>query len=364
MGNGGGKALQAFLQRLTTQFASKPPPADRSAPQGKAPLPPDQGQAGFVADLAGKPVRNAALANLHAIEARPPRARPVKVQDPEYQALRRKHSYHGICSVQVRDHPGIEMLNLDDDMVAYCYFYFGADAYEPLSVYLFSQIARSSLRVLDVGAFTGLFGLIAASANPVADVVCFEPIPQTAKRAEINAALNRTTNLSVSQTAISGIQGRAVLTLYGANLGTTGASLRAKDRHDIGQIDVAVDTIDHFTQLRWAENTVDLIKLDTEGDEVNALAGAEATLGRSHPIVISEVLSDAAVLAQTRQMARHDYWASFIDDKNWRLQPVMDATHRPEDFRLAGHGYGNLLFFHPARHSALIDRLFTPRLAP
>ena len=362
MGDRGGNVVQAFLHRMNARFGATPAGSGQPAvaaqpePPTVAPAVPDEVPVDTALNLFGRPVRHAPLANLRAIEARPARARPVKVQDPEYKALRRKHSYYGVCCVQIREHPGLEMLCLDDDMVAYCYFYFGPDAYEPLSVYLFSQFSRSCQRVLDIGAFTGLFGLVAAKANPAAEVICFEPIPNTAKRAEANALLNRATNLSVSQTAISGAQGRAVLTLYGANLATTGASLMPKDRQDVGHIDVAVDTVDHFTQARWGENSVDLIKLDTEGDEVNALMGAAATLALSQPIVISEVLSNAAIMAQTREMARHGYHASFIDEKNWRLLPVMDATHRPEDFRLAGHGYGNLLFFHPARHRPLLER--------
>ena len=358
MGDGFRSVYQSAQRRVRAFFAvdlrvSAPP-----EPLAKAPEAPDAAPVDLVFNLLGRPIRYAPLANLRAIQARPATGRPVKVQDPEYCALRREHSYYGTCGVQIKEHPGLEMLCLDDDMVAYCYFYFGPDAYEPLSVYLFSQFARSGLRVLDIGAFSGLFGLVAAKANPAAEVICFEPIPSTAERAEVNAALNRLTNLSVSRAAISGAEGRAKLTLYGANLATTGASLRAKTQKDIGQIEVAVDTIDHFTQARWSKNVVDLIKLDTEGDEVNALAGAAATLAYSRPVIISEVLSDAALWAQTSALARYGYHAHFIDDKNWRLLPVLDADHRPEDFSMSRFGYGNLLFFHPSRKTDITEKLF------
>lgn len=311
-------------------------------------------------NLNGSLLPPVSASNMRAIAARNAvKPRSVKVQNPEYAKLRRNHAYHGICHAVIRRHPGVDMINLDDDMVAYCYFYFGPNAYEPLSVFLYSEVAKRSRKVLDVGAFTGLFGVVAAKANRNADVVAFEPVPHIAERAMKNAALNRLQNMSVETCALSATVGRATLTIYGGNLATPGSSLATKPRSSIGEIDVPVSTIDVQSRQRWGNTEVDLIKLDTEGDELNALAGAAETLAHGKPLVISEVLTDAAVSAQCDLMARYGYHASFVHEEAWRLIPVRGGTTTNEPFELKAFGYGNMLFHHPEKHADMIGEILS-----
>lgn len=305
--------------------------------------------------LSGATLPSVAVENLRAISARSTvKPRSVKVQNPEYSALRQDFAYHGICHAAIRRHPGVDLINLNDDMVAYCYFYFGPNAYEALSVFLYSEVAKRSHRVLDVGSFTGLFGVVAAKANHKADVVAFEPLPHIAERARQNAALNRLSNMTVETCALLAAVGRAQLTIFGGDLATTGASLAAKPIGDVGAIDVAVSTIDAYSRQRWGNTNVDLIKLDTEGDELSALAGAAETLAHGRPLVLSEVLNDAAVSAQCDYMAQYGYHASFVNEAAWRLVPVRNSKATAEPFKLKAFGYGNMLFHHPEKHSELI----------
>ncbi len=302
--------------------------------------------------LKGGGVPALATANLAALQARPciaadwhPTA--VGVHQKRFGDLRKAHRYLGEVVVEVTGAPPVRMLNHDDDLVAYVYFFFGRDSYESLSVHLFASFAAAAApgeAVLDIGAFTGLFGLIAAAANPVARVTSFEPIPHIAARARLNGGLNGLRNYRVEDAAVSDRAGRRRLTLFGGDSATTGASLASKPRSDIGGLEVEVITVDH--RAGHAPGRVALIKLDTEGDEVSALSGAAETLRRDHPVVLSEVLNDAAVAAQVGHMAACGYRAWFINEAKRRLIPVGP------DFTLKGRGFGNLIFLHgPAQEA-------------
>ncbi|MEM7547800.1 MAG: FkbM family methyltransferase [Pseudomonadota bacterium] len=283
-----------------------------------------------------------AEANQRALEGRPCLApdwkpRAVGVHHKVYEQARAAFPYFGEVLADVTGAPPVRMLHHDDDMVAAVCFLFGRDSYEPLSLHLFARLsAGTDGAVLDIGAFTGLFGLVAAGAAPEAVVISFEPAPHIAARAALNGRLNGYDNYRVEAAAVSDITGRRALTYYGGTSATTGASLAPKSRDAVGEEEVEVTTID--TSAAMLDRPVMLIKLDTEGDEMAALAGGAEILRRDRPVVLSEVLNDAAVAGQCGAMADHGYSAVFIDDAARRLIPV-DAA-----FSLKGRGFGNLLF--------------------
>lgn len=279
--------------------------------------------------------------NLEALTARPclaPDWRPmaVSVHDRRYREARRAHRYHGEVVAQITGAPPVRMLCHDDDIVAYTYFFFGRDSYESLSLRLFAGFAERGGAVLDIGAYTGLFGLVAARVGAGAEVIGFEPAPHIAERARLNGALNGLTGFRVETKAISGESGRAGLTLYGESSATTGASLASKPRSDIGVMQVDVTTVDEVAAGLSAP--VRLIKLDTEGDEPSAMDGAAKTLAASRPVVLSEVLRDDAVRVQCAKMAAYGYQAWYINERGRRLARVNDG------FSLKARGYGNLIF--------------------
>lgn len=295
--------------------------------------------------LKGRRPPAAAIGNLSALLARPCLAtdwRPLAVSthDKRYREMRRAHRYFGEVIAEVTGAPSVRMLCHDDDIVAYVYFYFGRDSYEPLSLRLFAGFAGDRGSVLDIGAYTGLFGLVAAKTNPAAVVMGFEPFPHVAARARLNIALNGLANLKLEGKAISDRNGSAALTLYGGSSATTGASLAKKTRSDIGVLEVEVTRVDDVASGLPAP--VRLMKIDTEGDEPAAMRGAAKTLADAGPVVLSEVLSDAAVLAQCALMFPHGYGAWFISERARRLVPVEG------NFTLKGRGYGNLIFLRGA----------------
>ncbi|MFQ5417297.1 MAG: response regulator, partial [Myxococcota bacterium] len=66
--------------------------------------------------------------------------------------------------------------SLDGDAIGRALYLFGAESYEFETTEVFARLARRASVVLDIGANTGLFSLIACAANPDSKVIAFEPV--------------------------------------------------------------------------------------------------------------------------------------------------------------------------------------------
>lgn len=168
--------------------------------------------------------------------------------------------------------------------------------WESTSVRIFSELSRNARRVLDVGAYSGIYSLIACTDGP-ADVIAFEPNPVIRECLQRNIEVNRLERrVEVVGKAVSEESGTAVLSIPAD---TTAAYLSA----GAGGIEVEVTTIDEVV----GGLDVDLIKLDVEGVEPLALAGARRTIERNHPAVVVECLSVAAFESVSTIMVSHSY---------------------------------------------------------
>ena len=180
----------------------------------------------------------------------------------------------------------------------------------PLPV-LFSRLAKQSHTVLDIGANTGFYSLLAGHA--AAKVLAFEPVPSVADVLERNIWLNGLTNVSLFRCAISDSPGKVKLFMPKADdrFIERGASLNPEiglvtseaierafnvnlDHNEFGAaIDVEARTVDQVS----GGHQVDLIKIDVETLEEKVLNGARGTIARCRPIISIEV-SNNSPLAQ------------------------------------------------------------------
>jgi FkbM family methyltransferase len=147
----------------------------------------------------------------------------------------------------------------------------GAGAYEPALRRAFVERLRDADLVLDVGAHTGLYALLAARERPDARVVAIEPDPYNAAALRVNV---RGSGVDVVEKAASSTVGQAP---FRQNLGTIGSSLvNRTGTGPVRLIEVQTTTIDAVAGSPSPRSV--LLKLDVEGAELQALAGASATL--------------------------------------------------------------------------------------
>ncbi len=156
--------------------------------------------------------------------------------------------------------------------------------YEADVTAVFRRVLRPGMGVLDIGANIGWFTMLSASlVGPGGFVLAMEPNPANARLLEASRRLNGFAHVMVSQTAAG--QATGLLALY------------AQDSN--GMTAAPPDTLDGLLAARTVpcvpadalvptERPIGLVKVDVEGAEYLALKGAEATLARNRPVVISE----------------------------------------------------------------------------
>ena len=147
--------------------------------------------------------------------------------------------------------------------------------------------------IFDVGANIGYVTLLAATSVEKGKVFSFEPMPGTFERLTQNIGFNpHLNNITILNRAVSNQNGEIVLNSF-ENLHHGHSSISKLNRQDHIEHRVASTTIDNCV----AENNLqklDFIKIDVEGAEQMAFAGAKYTLARMKPTVLMEMNEETA----------------------------------------------------------------------
>ena len=144
--------------------------------------------------------------------------------------------------------------------------------------------------VVDAGAHIGFFGMqMGALVGPTGSVTCFEPFEENAECLQASIRENRFENrVRLERAAVGAASGTATLVFAPKTLNTGGAFLRrpgvaAPAGHDLRAVKVVA--LDEFPLRR----PVRFIKIDVEGAEPLALAGAARLLREDRPVILSEL---------------------------------------------------------------------------
>jgi FkbM family methyltransferase len=130
---------------------------------------------------------------------------------------------------------------------------------------------------VDVGASIGLYSLLASSANARGAVIAFEPHPVSAGRLRENVRINALDNIQVREAAVGRASGSALLTFDQGDRNRISTQTGPNEK----LVEVPVASLDgELDRLGVDPATVALVKIDTEGFEVNVLAGATRLLDR------------------------------------------------------------------------------------
>lgn len=195
-------------------------------------------------------------------------------------------------------------------------------------------------RIFDVGGNFGQTAVRFASAFPDATIFTFEPIPESFAR--LQKAVQRHPRIKPFHTALGDTMGSIAMHLTPS----AGTNTILPNSAAIKRIDIPIDTIDSFAAANVVE-TIDLLKIDVEGYELQVLKGAEQMLNRGG---VRYVFAECVLPSDAE--SPH---TSFFD-----LHQKLDqhgfcfVTYYGEAFRLRdGCALGNVLY---ALRSKLPDR--------
>lgn len=165
----------------------------------------------------------------------------------------------------------------------------GLAGYEPptaAALLALFDAAGPGFTFFDVGANSGLYAMLAATAFEPSAVHAFEPTPATVAVLDKIVRANRA-DVTVVGAAVGDAPGRA--TLHLSDKSDASNSLVGGFKVSSAHVDVDVVTIDDH--VRATGTAPDVMKIDVETFEPAVLAGARSTIERHRPAIVIEVLN-------------------------------------------------------------------------
>lgn len=161
--------------------------------------------------------------------------------------------------------------------------------YDHAAARAFARLVPSGGTAVDIGAHVGQFALLAArAAGASGAVVAFEPQPIIRERLNRNIEANHFTNIEVLSCALSDRRGMSAFHATENDSNSGLASLcSSPSTCSLAHIEVETDTLDDVLLSRCV-SSVDVIKIDVEGEEAGALRGARRVLEQYRPAVLFE----------------------------------------------------------------------------
>lgn len=219
----------------------------------------------------------------------------------------------------------------------------GAEA--PLARWADANLPRDAV-MFDVGGNIGVTALLLTGLRPQGHVHVFEALPANATFLRQNLTLNGITNCTVVEAAVGDKPGRV-------HLKGTGSATQVASTAKSGTDGVAVVTLDGYAQDAGLTR-LDFIKMDIEGYEPAALAGAAELIARHRPPILMEFNAWCLAYAHGFNPIAfgHALWAAFEV-----AQIGPDGVSVP-----AGNGSADT-FLHDTMvlHGAVDDVLLRPR---
>tara|TARA_B110000438_G_scaffold87644_1_gene87127 strand:+ start:836 stop:1582 length:747 start_codon:yes stop_codon:yes gene_type:complete len=146
---------------------------------------------------------------------------------------------------------------------------------------------RSGQVVLDIGAHKGAYTYwMSNRVGKSGHVYAFEPQPSLNQYLSGIAKRSKHQNIHIETMALSSKESETVMNIPGGKPSPS-ASLKVSGSNNDAQINVHTTTLDNFTLLRKLKS-IDLIKCDVEGHELDILLGGKSVLERYKPVILLE----------------------------------------------------------------------------
>lgn len=214
--------------------------------------------------------------------------------------------------------------------------------WEKYETELFKILVKKGMVVVDIGANIGWYTLIAAKlVGKKGKVYAFEPDPDNCALLKKNVQINGYKNVIIEQKAILNRWGTIRLFLSSSNLGDH----RTYDSHD-GRKWITVKGITLDEYFRNKPDRIDIIKLDIQGAEMEALLGMDRIIKANENL---KILTEFWPIGITRagfspkrflnKLLEYDFELYVIDGQ----KGATKLTHVDEVMKLCIGGHVNLL---------------------
>lgn len=229
--------------------------------------------------------------------------------------------------------------------------------YEPDVIAALDRLVTPGAVTIDVGANCGVISTrMRTLAGPTGRVVAIDPSEVATARVAEQAALNGWTNVETVNVGLGDAEGTATFLQAAIGIG----ALPEADAEFGQAVEVAVQLrrLDDVVAERDLHPTV--IKIDTDGGELDILRGAERTLAADRPALVFELCLDGLErrgrspedLESLLHDAGYELWAAVPKPRpSWLVGPPTIAGFRPVgSFAEAGPDVPNFVAVDPLVH--------------
>nr|WP_255744916.1 FkbM family methyltransferase [Aestuariivivens marinum] len=185
--------------------------------------------------------------------------------------------------------------------------------------------------VYDVGAYTGIYSLIAAKISENNKVFAFDIQENTLERLKKNCELNKLKNINLVRAACTNFNGIVDFYFYKEQgIISSVASLIPKKMND-HKDEVNAIKLDGFHSRTIDKNPVSLVKIDVEDAEQDTLRGMLDILEHDRPDVLVEI-NNIKNLSKVKRLFPRYYNIYDIDENNYSINRLMWFS-KPSEFR-------------------------------
>ena len=255
----------------------------------------------------------------------------------------------GLTNVKVKNYNSIKLKTNQTSYVTRELFWKGSQNYEYTPIFL--KLVKKINSFFDIGSSIGYYSILGAEVNKNLSVEAFEPSIGSMVYLSENVKINNfSSRIKVNVLALSDqkgkidffeIRNRKYPTIYNLsgehNIGTKPHLKSLKTKIDS-------DTLDNFIKQKNIQS-VDLIKVDTEGCENLILKKASNTIENFKPIIICEILYDRIEKELEEIMTFHNY--EFYNHTRKGLKKTNTLQRKSDN------GIRNCFFVHPSKKSLI-----------
>jgi FkbM family methyltransferase len=223
----------------------------------------------------------------------------------------------------------IELFWREDSFMESEFYRYGLyGGWEKQSLKVWAYLAKRSKNILDIGANTGIYSIIAKNNNSDASVFAVEPISINFEILKKNIQKNNFL-INAEDVALADYDGTAKMYMlkdrlnYMTSIDDNRYALHPEvgGKCDIIETIVSVKKYSYL-QHKYTIKNIDLIKIDVEGHELAVLRSLYSELEVNRPTMIIEIISDESANEINELLSPLQYSYFSIDEINETLTLV------------------------------------------
>lgn len=207
--------------------------------------------------------------------------------------------------------------------------------WEKESLKIWAELSKKSNTIIDIGANTGIYSLIAQNNNSKAKIIAIEPVDINFEVLTKNINKNNFAIFS-EKIALSDQDGIAEMFMlkdrlnYMTSVNDDRYALHPEIKGDFEVVTIQVPTKPFsFVYEKHQLKNIDLIKIDVEGHEITVLNSMLPYIEKFKPSIIIEIIGDENAEILTEMFLKFDYEFVSIDEINLskKVEKLWDNDH-------------------------------------